>query len=44
MIGFPALSADLTKSFVSRWTQYAGKAADRRAHRDPRQRRHLRAR
>ena len=25
MIGFPALSADLTKSFVSLWTQYAGK-------------------
>ena len=25
MNGFPALSADLTKSFVSLWTQYAGK-------------------
>jgi hypothetical protein len=25
MSGFPALSADLTKSFVLLWTQYAGK-------------------
>ena len=25
MTGFPALSAELTKSFVSLWTQYAGK-------------------
>ena len=25
MSDFPALSADLTKSFVSLWTQYAGK-------------------
>jgi hypothetical protein len=25
MTGFPALSADLTKSFVSLWMQYAGK-------------------
>ena len=25
MIGFPALSAELTQSFVSLWTQYAGK-------------------
>ena len=25
MMGFPALSAELTKSFVSLWTQYAGK-------------------